>query len=256
MDTIEEQSFPNMEGMEGMEGMPGMEGMQAMLGNLFKNMKMDENMFETCAGFLCQSSLEVEQYEMIMEICQDKLEELTIKKNIEKVTQIIQSFKQQLDASSPLHQFLDNIYNIKAYMNAENEITEKKPTIEYVIEMNYNKENFTFFYTTVLDNINDKIYGETCIMIQPEEEEEEKEKEMETEKDGEKEETEEMKEDSESESENEMETDENVTKFEDDTKYEKLMEKMSWCGENVKTELQTVLNQIFTVFESDETIEW
>ena len=81
---------------------------------------------------------------------------------------------------------------------------------------------------------------------------------METEKDGEKEETEEteeMKEDSESESENEMETDENVTKFEDDTKYEKLMEKMSWCGENVKTELQTVLNQIFTVFESDNTYQ-
>ncbi len=165
MDTIEEQnqSFPDMSGME------------AMFGNLLKNMKMDENMFETCAGFLCQSSLEEEQYEMIMEICQDKLEELTMKKNVEKVTKIIQTFKQQLDVSSPLHQFLDNVYNIKAYMNADNEITEKKPTIEYVVEMNYNKENITFFYTTVLDNINDKIYGETCIMVQPEETEDGKE---------------------------------------------------------------------------------
>jgi hypothetical protein len=253
MDTIEEQeqSFP------GMPDMPDMQGMEAMLGNLLKNMKMDENMFETCAGFLCQSSLEEEQYEMIMEICQDKLEELTMKKNVEKVTQIIQTFKQQLDASSPLHQFLENIYNIKAYMNAENEITEKKPTIEYVVEMNYNKENITFFYTTVLDNINDKIYGETCIMVQPEETEEGKEMETETKETNQTEnDTESMKEDSEGESDDEMDTDENVTKFEDETKYEKLMEKMAWCGENVKCELQTLLNQIFTIFEADETLEW
>jgi hypothetical protein len=237
--------------MSGMQCMPDMQGIEAMFGNLLKNMKTDDNMFETCAGFLCQSSLEEEQYEMIMEICQDKLEELNMKKNVEKVTHMIQTFKGQLDTSSPLHQFLDSIYNIKAYMNAENEITEKKQTIEYVVEMNYNKENFTFFYTTVLDNINDKIYGETCIMIQPEETEDNKEEtEEETEEDKE------MKEDSESESEDEMETDDNVTKFEDETKYEKLMEKMAWCGENVKTELQTVLNQIFTVFEADETLEW
>ncbi len=65
-----------------------------------------------------------------------------------------------------------------------------------------------------------------------------------------------MKEDSESESDDEMDTDENVTKFEDETKYEKLMEKMAWCGENVKNELQTLLNHIFTVFEADETVEW
>jgi hypothetical protein len=252
MDSTEEQSFP---------GMPDMQGMEAMLGNLLKNMKMDENMFETCAGFLCQSSLEEEQYEMIMEICQDKLEELTMKKNVEKVSEIIKTFKQQLDASSPLHQFLDNIYNIKAYMNAENEITEKKPTIEYVVEMNYNKENFTFFYTTTIDNVNDKIFGETCIMVQPEETEEEKEeeekeeKEMETDTKDTETETEKM-DDEESDSDEEMETYDNVTKFEDDTKYEKLMEKMSWCGENVKTELQTVLNQIFTVFEADETLKW
>ncbi len=250
MDNVEEQqqAFP---------GMPDMQGMEAMLGNLLKNMKMDENMFETCAGFLCQSSLEEEQYEMIMEICQDKLEELTMKKNVEKVTQVIQTFKEQLatsSPSSPLLTFLEHVYNIKAYMNAENEITEKKPTIEYVVEMNYNKENFTFFYTTTIDNVNDKIYGETCIMVQPEEEE--KEKEMETDAKDTDTETEKMNTSDESDSDEDMETDDNVTKFEDDTKYEKLMEKMSWCGENVKTELQTVLNQIFTVFEADEKLEW
>ena len=69
-------------------------------------------------------------------------------------------------------------------------------------------------------------------------------------------ETEKMNTSDESDSDEDMETDDNVTKFEDDTKYEKLMEKMSWCGENVKTELQTVLNQIFTVFEADEKLEW
>ncbi len=249
MENNEEQSLPNM------DEMPDMQGMESMLGNLLKNMKMDENMFDTCAGFLCQSSLDEQQYEMIMEICQDKLEELTMKKNTDKITHIIKNFKEQLDASSPLHQFLDNVYNIKGYMNAENEITEKKPTIEYVVEMNYNKENFTFFYTTNIDNINDKIYGETCIMIQSEEKEEEEEKEMDVEKE-EKEEDEEMKEDSLSDSDDDMDTDENVIKFEDETKYEKLMEKMTWGGENVKCELQTLLNQIFTVFEADETLEW
>ena len=136
-------------------------------------------------------------------------------------------------------------------MNAENEITEKKPTIEYVVEMNYNKENFTFFYTTVLDNVNDKIYGETCIMVQPEETEEGKDMDVVKE-----DETEEMKEDSESESGYDMDTDDNAIKFEDEYKYEKFMEKMSWCGANVKCELQTLLNQIFTVFEADETLEW
>jgi hypothetical protein len=53
-----------------------------------------------------------------------------------------------------------------------------------------------------------------------------------------------------------METDDNVTKFEDETKYEKLMEKMGWCGENVKTDLKTLFNQIFRVFEADEPLQW
>ena len=33
------------------------------------------------------------------------------------------------------------MYNIKGYVNDDNDITEKYPSVEYVIEVNYNKQN-------------------------------------------------------------------------------------------------------------------
>ncbi len=211
--------------------------------NLLENFKIDDSMINSCLNILFQSSLSEEQYENIIEICNDKLEEIKNKKNIEIINQKIMEFKQyisQMPELSQLLHFVDNIYKIKAYMNDENEITEKKPSIEYVIEMNYQKENITLFYTNIYDNINQTISIDRCITIEPEKEEEE-----------EKEEEDKMSDSSDSDNEESMHQ---VIKFDEDS-IDKLINKMNWDA-TVKTAFISLLNNLFSTFDSDISFNW
>ena len=218
--------------------------MDSELLNLLQNFKIDDSMINSCLNILFQSSLTEEQYENIIEICNDKLEEIKNKKNIEQINQRIMEFKQyisQMQEFPYLLDFLENIYKIKAYMNDENEITEKKPSIEYVIEMNYQKENLTFFYTNVYDNVNQTIVVNKCITIEPEKDD----------SDGEGDSDEEKMSEDEKMSDEEMSQ---IIKFDEDS-VEKLIQKMNW-DISVKPAFISLLNTLFSIFESDKTFNW
>ena len=228
--------------------------MDSELLNLLQNFKMDDSVVESAINFLFQSSLSEEQYENIIDICNDKLEEIKLKKNIDEVNKKITQFKDEISQTPELAQltnFLDNIYKIKAYMNDQNDITEKHPSIEYVFEMNYQKENITLFYTNIYDNINRTISVDKCITVEPEKEEKD-ESEQENDDENDDDECDKMT-DSDSEKDNaqDMHT---VLKFENEP-VDTLINHFN-LDLSIKPSLINLLNNIFTTFDSDIPFNW
>ncbi len=222
--------------------------MDSELANLLQNFKIDDSMIEHCINFLFQSTLSEEQYENIIDICNDKLEEIKLTKNVEAINNKISELKKeisQVPELASLTNFLDNVYKIKAYMNDQNDITEKNPSIEYVLEMNYQKENITLFYTNIYDNINQTITVDKCITIEPEKEESE-----DSEEDSDK-----MSDDaSNSDDKSEDDTMQHLIKF-DDKPIDQLIAKMN-LDLSVKPTLINLLNNIFSIFDSDIPFNW
>ncbi len=214
--------------------------MDPQLLNLLQNLKIDESTIESCMSFLFQSSLSEEQYENIIDICNDKLEEIKLKKNVETINNKINEFKDSILPNPELvelAEFLNNVYKIKAYMNDQNDITEKNPSIEYVIEMNYQKENLTFFYTNIYDNINQTIIVDKCITVEPEKEDSD--------------ESDKMSDDGSDDNDESME---HLVKF-DENAVDNFLIKMNW-NESLKSSFTNMLNNIFSVFESDIEFHW
>ncbi len=214
--------------------------MDPQLLNLLQNLKIDESTIESCMSFLFQSSLSEEQYENIIDICNDKLEEIKLKKNVETINNKINEFKDSILPNPELielAEFLNDVYKIKAYMNDQNDITEKNPSIEYVIEMNYQKENLTFFYTNIYDNINQTIIVDKCITVEPEKEDSD--------------ESDKMSDDGSDDNDESME---HLVKF-DENAVDNFLIKMNW-NESLKSSFTNMLNNIFSVFESDIEFHW
>ena len=195
-----------------------------------------------------------EEYCHIMEICQEKVESMNNEKLLVEINQKIGEFMETLDNESKLYDFIKNMYNLKGYINDDNDITEKYPSIEYVIEVNYNKQNFTFFNEHIYNNIDEKTSHKQCIVVEDEVEEKSKsDDESDSNSEDEKEEDENEKE---NEKENEEENKTNKVEFETDERIKLFTEKMGWTDEKDISNLTTFLNTIFTVFECDNPIEW
>jgi len=213
-------------------------------------MKLDDSMFDNCLNFLSSSSLSEEQYEMISEVCQEKIEELQSKQFVSNINEQINELKTQIDSKHPFYDYLNNLYEIKAYINDENEISDSSPSLEYVIETNYQTKNITFFYEVVFDNIVQKINNIKFITIKldntkEKEEKEEKEKNSDNESD-----EEEMSTSSESE-------DENTIDIDGENYIDDLIKHMNWPTTPETTEyLQIFLNNIFKTFDSEINLEW
>lgn len=215
--------------------------MEALLSNLLGNCNMNDTFFETCINFLQQTPLTQEQYEMIMEVCEHQMENVSNAVYIEKIRTIINELKQSVPEESEFYKFIDGLYKIKAYVNDENEITEKNPTIEHVIEFNYNKQNITLFHITLYDNQNDTIKSETSIQVEPEKENETDDEAME-------------EDESESDS---METDNmNVITFEKENCQLDFIHSIGMKSECNKELFNTFLNKIFSIFESETPLSW
>ena len=226
--------------------------MESILANLLQNCKMDDTMFQTCISFLSSSSLEEEQYEMIMEVCQEKLDEKQLNKYITHIQNINKELISGVPEKSPLANFINNIYNIKAYINDENDITEKNPTIEHVIEMNFNKKNITFFHITIYDNIKDEKTTDISIQIQDESDDESDIEMKESDSDSDNE----MKE-SESGSDSEMDTaNKNALMFDGNNCQKKFIEYMNWDLTETKEQFNIFVNNIFKAFDSEDEIIW
>ena len=176
------------------------------------------------------------EYEMIMEVCQYRIDNLIDECNVEKIKNIINDLKQTLHEESEFYMFLDGLYKIKAYINDENEITEKNPTIEHVIEFNYKKQNITLFHITIYDNQNDTIKTETSIQVEPEKDDE-------------------SMEDSDSDS---MKTEEmdNVITFEKENCKLEFIKSIGMNQENSLELFNTLLNTFFSIFESETPLSW
>jgi len=210
--------------------------MEGLLSNLLENCNLNDTFFETCINFLQQAPLTQEQYEMIMEVCQYRIDNLIDECNVEKIKNIINDLKQTLHEESEFYMFLDGLYKIKAYINDENEITEKNPTIEHVIEFNYKKQNITLFHITIYDNQNDTIKTETSIQVEPEKDDE-------------------SMEDSDSDS---MKTEEmdNVITFEKENCKLEFIKSIGMNQENSLELFNTLLNTFFSIFESETPLSW
>jgi flagellin-specific chaperone FliS len=210
--------------------------MEGLLSNLLENCNLNDTFFETCINFLQQTPLTQEQYEMIMEVCQYRIDNLIDECNVEKIKNIINDLKQTLHEESEFYMFLDGLYKIKAYINDENEITEKNPTIEHVIEFNYKKQNITLFHITIYDNQNDTIKTETSIQVEPEKDDE-------------------SMEDSDSDS---MKTEEmdNVITFEKENCKLEFIKSIGMNQENSLELFNTLLNTFFSIFESETPLSW
>jgi hypothetical protein len=187
---------------------------------------------------------------MISEICQEKIEELQSKQFVSNINEQINELKTQVDSKHPFYDYLNNLYEIKAYINDENEISDSSPSLEYVIETNYQTKNITFFYEVVFDNIVQKINNIKFITIKldntkEKEEKEEKEKDTDNESD-----EEEMSTSSESE-------DENTIDIDGENYIDDLIKHMNWPTTPETTEyLQIFLNNIFKTFDSEINLEW
>ena len=224
--------------------------MEHMLSSLLQNlnidgMKLDDNMFDNCLRFLSTSSLSEEQYEMISEVCQEKIEELQSKKNVSNIIEKINQLKQQVPPNHPFYDYLNNIYEVKAYINDENEISDPSPSLEYVIETNYQTKNITFFYEVVFDNILQKINNIKFITIKLDNTKDKKESEsMKSSED------EEMSTSSESE-------DENTIDIDGENYIDDLIKHMQWPHTPETIEyLQHFLNNIYNIFDSEIKLEW
>ncbi len=196
-----------------------------------------ENMFEGCVDYLSSNDLSEEQYETIMEICQDKLDTIASNKYSNSIVNIISQAKSQITPEHELYNYLDTIYGIKAYMNSDNDINDPKPTIELVIETNYQGKNITYFYEIVYNNLEGKTESNKSITISKAEE------------DG--------KMDEEDEDEEKMDEDEEKEKMDDtedlsgDDCVEQLYKKMEWTSS--PNDLKLLLNEIFKAFEEEDT---
>ena len=139
------------------------------------------------------------------------------------------------------------MYNVKGYVNDDNDITEKFPSVEYVIEVNYNKQNFTFFNEHIYNNIDEKTSHKQCIVVEDEVEEKSKsDDESSSNSEDEKEEEEEKEEENKT----------NKVEFETDERIKLFSEKMGWTDEKDISNLTNFLNTLFTIFECDNPIEW
>jgi hypothetical protein len=222
--------------------------MDSMLSSILQNlnldgMQMDDSMFDNCLRFLSTTSLTEEQYEMISEVCQEKIEELQSKKFVSNINEQINELKTQVDSKHPFYDYLNNLYEIKAYINDENEISDSSPSLEYVIETNYQTKNITFFYEVVFDNIVQKINNIKFITIKLDNT---KEKEDKEDKDNESD----MSTSSESE-------DENTIDIDGENYIDDLIKHMNWPATPETIEyLQLFLNNIFKTFDSEINLEW
>jgi hypothetical protein len=212
---------------------------------------MSENFIQILQLLSAQENLSEEEYCHIMEICNEKVETMNNEKLLLEINQKIEEFTESLDKESKLYEFIKNMYNVKGYINDDNDITEKYPSIEYVIEVNYNKQNFTFFNEHIYNNIDEKTTHKQCIVVEDEVEDKEKSKSED--------ESASSSEEEENDKENEKEEEENKTnkvEFETDERIKLFSEKMGWTNEKDISNLTTFLNTIFTVFECDNPIEW
>ena len=222
-----------------------------MLSSILQNlsldgMKLDDSMFDNCLNFLSSTSLTEEQYEMISEICQEKIEELNSKKYVSHINQQINELKTQVDTKHPFYDYLNNLYEIKAYINDENEISDPSPSLEYVIETNYQTKNITFFYEVVFDNMVQKINNIKFITIKLDNTKE-KNKDDQSMKSSDEEE---MSTSSESE-------DENTIDIDGENYIDDLIKNMNWPSTPETTEyLQLFLNNIFNAFDSEIKLQW
>lgn len=194
-----------------------------------------------------QENLSEEEYSNIMEICNEKIETMNNEKLLLEINQKIEEFTESLDKESKLYEFIKNMYNVKGYINDDNDITEKYPSIEYVIEVNYNKQNFTFFNEHIYNNIDEKTSHKQCIVVEDETEEKSK---------SEDESASNSDDEEKKEKEDEEENKTNKVEFDTDERIKLFTEKMGWTDEKDIANLTNFLNTIFTIFECDNPIEW
>ena len=192
-----------------------------------------------------QENLSEEEYSNIMEICNEKVETMNNEKLLIEINQKISEFTESLDKESKLYEFIKNMYNVKGYINDDNDITEKYPSIEYVIEVNYNKQNFTFFNEHIYNNIDEKTSHKQCIVVEDETEEKSKSEDESA-----------SNSDDEEKEEKDEENKTNKVEFDTDEKIKLFTEKMEWTNEKDIANLTNFLNTIFTIFECDNPIEW
>ncbi len=227
--------------------------MEELLANLLANTKIDdETIFQTLVSHLQVSSLSYEQYETLIEICQSHMEDIELSNRVNKINSIIEDLKTRSSNNTSFSDFINGLYKIKAYVNDENEITEKNPTIEHVIEFNYNKKNITLFNITIFDNQNDVIKTEVSIQIQ---DESESDTEMDEDED-EDEDKNEMKSDVEDENKEMEVNDKVIISFENETCLDGFINFMGWTPSESKEILKYFLNSIFTIFENETPLKW
>jgi hypothetical protein len=225
--------------------------MEELLTNLLSNTKIDdETIFQILVSHLQVSPLSYEQYETLIEICQNHMEDIELSNRVNKINSIIEDLKTRSSNNPSFSDFINGLYKIKAYVNDENEITEKNPTIEHVIEFNYNKKNITLFNITIFDNQNDAVKTEVSIQIQ---DESESDNEMDEDED---EDQNEMKSDVEDENKEMEVNDKDIISFENETCLDGFMNFMGWTPSESKEILKFFLNSIFTVFENDTPLKW
>ncbi len=220
---------------------------------------MSENFIQILQLLSGSENLSEEEYCHLMEICNEKVETMNNEKLLLEINQKISEFTESLDKESKLYEFIKNMYNVKGYINDDNDITEKYPSIEYVIEVNYNKQNFTFFNEHIYNNIDEKTSHKQCIVIEDEVEDDKSKSEDESSSNSDEEEDEEDEEDennNEKEEEDENDNKTNKVEFETDERIKLFTENMGWTDEKDISNLTTFLNTIFTVFECDNAIEW
>jgi hypothetical protein len=220
--------------------------MENLLQSMLQNINIDnfnvnnENMFDGCLNYLMSSELTEEQYDTIMEVCQDKIDTIKSNKYVEMINNIIEQVKLELNKESTselkMYQYLNSITNIKAYINSDNDINDPKPSIEYVIETNYQDKNITYFYELVYNNIENKKEVLKSVSVSDIKDE--------------------MNIDDNSEESAKMDEcyDDSLLNFDDNDCIEKLSKAMEWSGS--EETLIKILNTIYTVFEEEETISW
>lgn len=209
--------------------------MENLIQSLLQNLNVGD-MFEGCLNYLASNNLTEEQYMQIIEICNDKLDDIQCDKYINTLKYNIDKFKSTLPEDDPLLDYINNITEIKAYVNDENEINDPKPSIEYVIETNYKNKNIVYFYEIVYDNVKGCNYSVKSISIKELNEIE-------------------MDEDSED-KENSSDGDdmEDVTiNYDDENCVESLATTMNW--NNTKA-FKLLLNAMYQAFETDVPINW
>ena len=216
---------------------------------------MSENFIQILQLLSNPVNLTEEEYCHIMEICQEKVETMNNEKILLEINQKIAGFTETLDKESKLYEFIKNMYNIKGYVNDDNDITEKYPSVEYVIEVNYNKQNFTFFNEHIYNNIDEKTSHKQCIVVEDEVDNVDEKSKEEDESDSSSSNENEEKEENEEENEEE-ENKTNKVEFETDERIKLFTEKMGWTDEKDISNLTIFLNTIFTIFECDNPIEW